>query len=171
MYFSQILSSVFPWLWNKYFSDSVFTAVWATIEPNSGIYLLLQGNYVWHDLTHSCLAIFPLLQQFLAALTCYIAHKCSKGSSPKGLPTLSLLRILCVYLNQINFTGELNFRRRHRKVWISITKEKGLKRGLRRPLRGNFRQCEYSEKLWRENQTSHEGFKLQKSQRMLDEYS
>ena len=85
---------------------------------------------------------------------------------PKGLPTLSLLRILCVYLNQINFTGRLNFGRRHREVWISIcTKERGFQKRIRRPLRGDFRLCEYTEKLWRENQTRHEGFKLPNKRR------
>ena len=90
-------------------------------------------------------------------------HKCSKGSS-KGPPyslSLSLLRILCVYLNQINFTGRLNFGRRHREVWISIcTKERGFQKRIRRPLRADFRRCEYTGKLWRESQTRHEGFKL-----------
>ena len=82
---------------------------------------------------------------------------------PKGLPTLSLslLRILRVYLNQINFTGRLNFGRRHREVWISIcTKERGFQKRIRRPLRADFRRCEYTGKLWRESQTRHEGFKL-----------
>ena len=128
-----------------------------------------------HSLTHSCLAIIYFQQAFASCHHQFLATKklptnVARAPLQRASNSLSLLRILCVYLNQINFTGELNFRRRHRKVWISITKEKGLKRGLRRPLRGNFRQCEYSEKLWRENQTSHEGFKLQKSQRMLDKY-
>ena len=81
---------------------------------------------------------------------------------PKGLPTLSL-SLSCaycgVYLNQIKFTGKLNFRRRHWKVGMSIrTKERGSQKRIRRPLRGDFRQCEYIEKLWREIRTSHEGF-------------
>ena len=125
-----------------------------------GIYLLLGRNYVRHRLTHSWLAIIYFQQacQFLA--TKNLTHKCSKGSS-KGPPnSLSLSCAYCgVYLNQIKFTGKLNFRRRHWKVGMSInTKERGSQKRIRRPLRGDFRQCEYIEKLWRENQTSHEGF-------------
>ena len=85
-----------------------------------------------------------------------------------SLKTLSAsFRAYCgVYLNQINFTGRLNFRRRHRKVWISIsTKERGFQKRITRPLRADFRQCEYNEKLWRENQTRHEGSKLPNKRR------
>ena len=45
------------------------------------------------------------------------------------------------------------------------TKERGSQKRIRRPLRGDFRQCEYIEKLWSENQTSHEGLITAKNPR------
>ena len=85
----------------------------------------------WHtqpdNLRRTQLQHCPLMLQG-SSKNSKIVHKCSRAP-PKGLQLSPRAVHLCEDLNQINFTGELNFRRGHRKVRIGITKEGGLKRG------------------------------------------
>ena len=118
--------------------ESLFRAVGAAIQLNSGIYLLLRRKYVRPNLTHSKVAIIhtePPFQHQACHCQWQVATQ-ARVSLPTNVAMASLktlsasFRAYCgVYLNQINFTGELNFRRGHRKVRIGITKEGGLKRG------------------------------------------
>ena len=73
--------------------ESLFRAVGAAIQLNSGIYLLLRRNYVRANLTHSKVAIihgatFPT--PGLPVASChpsqgFLAHKCGNGFSKNSL--------------------------------------------------------------------------------------